>query len=213
MLIVFDCDGVLVDSEIIAARVLAALLGRHGCPITAEDCVRRFTGRTIAGVIDLVRGSGAELPDDFESQLADLDAAAFQRDLRPVPGVPETLTRLAGTAMCVASSGSPEKIRRSLTLTGLLRYFEPHLFSAKDVAKPKPAPDLFYLAAARMNVPVSECLVIEDSPLGVEGAKRAGMRVLGFIGGAHRTPADAEPLRAAGAERVFADMRALPDLI
>lgn len=213
MLIIFDCDGVLVDSEVVANRVLAALLSRHGYPVTAKECLTRFVGRTIPGVVKMVREDGVELPDDFETELAARDREAFAKELTAVAGVERALEDLRNMPKCVASSGSPEKIRGNLTITGLLRFFDPHLFSARDVAKPKPAPDLFHLAAARMNAAPGTCTVIEDTALGVEGAKRAGMRVFGFIGGGHRVPADGEVLRNAGADLIFDDMTRLPHLL
>jgi len=213
MLLIFDCDGVLVDSEIISNRVLAAHLSRYGYPMTSTECRDQFLGRTIPGVIDMVRDEGIDLPDDFETTLREKDIKAFADDLKPVTGMQATLERLHQTPKCVASSGSPEKIRSNLQTTGLLGYFEPNLFSARDVAKSKPAPDLFYMAAERMGARADSCTVIEDTTLGVEGAKRAGMRVLGFIGASHRVPSDAAALRQAGADLIFEDMTQLPTLI
>ncbi len=213
MLIVFDCDGVLVDSEIIANRVLAAELSRYGYPVTGAECRARFIGMTIPGVIAKVSDGGVDLPEDFEAKLREKDQAVFARELKAVAGVDAALERLSSYPRCVASSGSPEKIARNLEITGLRRHFGDHLFSAKDVTHPKPAPDLFYMAAARMNADPAEAIVIEDTALGVEGAKRAGMTAFGFIGASHRSPADTAMLRAAGADLVFADMQELPDLI
>ena len=213
MLIIFDCDGVLVDSEIIANRVLAALLSRHGYPITAGECRAKFLGRTIPGVIKMVADEGVVLPDDFETLLRDKDVEAFAAELKPTPGMRAALEQLTQLPKCVASSGSPEKIRRNLEITGLLRFLDPHLFSARDVKNPKPAPDLFLMAASRMGEGADRCTVIEDTPLGIEGAKRAGMRALGYIGGSHRVPADEKILRDAGADLVFADMAQLPRLL
>ena len=213
MLIIFDCDGVLVDSEVIANRVMAALLSQHGYPVTAAECQDRFVGHTILGVIDMVAEAGVTLPDDFEDQLIARDHAAFAKDLQPVAGVQVTLERLHDRPKCVASSGRMEKIRNSLTTTGLLKYLDPHLFSARNVAQPKPAPDIFFHAASRINTDPSQCTVIEDTPVGVEGAKRAGMRVFGFIGASHRVPDDAGMLRAAGADMIFDDMTQLPQML
>jgi len=213
MLIIFDCDGVLVDSEIIANRVLAALLSRHGYPITAAECRAKFLGRTIPGVVKIVADDGVVLPDDFEQRLRDKDIEAFAAELKPTSGMRRALEQLAHRPKCVASSGSPEKIRRNLETTGLLRYLDPHLFSARDVENPKPAPDLFLMAADRMGERPDRCIVIEDTPLGIEGAKRAGMRALGYIGASHRVPSDEKILRAAGADLVFADMAELPRLV
>lgn len=212
-LIIFDCDGVLVDSEPVANRVLAALLSRHGFPMTAEESMAKFVGRTIPGVIKMVADAGIDLPDDFEAQLRERDREAFARELQAMPGMAAALEQLAGRPKCVASSGSPEKIRDNLTLTGLVRFFDPFLFSARDVTHPKPAPDLFLMAAARMGVAPDRCTVVEDTPLGVEAAKRAGMRALGFIGGGHRKPSDADVLRKAGADEIFDDMSRVVGLV
>lgn len=213
MLIIFDCDGVLVDSEIIANRVLAAHLSRFGYPVTGAESRTRFLGRTIPGVIKMVADEGVELPDDFEATLREKDSAAFARDLQPVTGMQSTLEQLGSIRKCVASSGPPTKIRSNLETTGLLRYFDPYLFSAREVKKPKPAPDIFLLAADRMGFATNQCTVIEDTPLGIEGAKRAGMRAFGFIGASHRVPADEKMLLQAGADQVFADMTQLPSLL
>ncbi|MEX0692805.1 MAG: HAD family hydrolase [Rhodospirillales bacterium] len=213
MLIIFDCDGVLVDSEIISNRVLAAHLSRFGYPVTGAESRARFIGRTIPGIIKMVTDAGVTLPDDFEATLREKDIVAFARELRPVNGMQSTLEQLGGFRKCVASSGSPDKIRRNLETTGLLHYFDPFLFSARDVKKPKPAPDIFLLAADRMGFAADRCTVIEDTPLGIEAARRAGMRAFGFIGASHRVPADEKMLLQAGADRVFADMTHLPSLL
>ena len=212
MLILFDCDGVLVDSEIIGNRVLAALLSANGYPITAAQSRARFLGRTIPGVIDMVGEVGVRLPDDFEDQLRLRDEAAFSAELQPVPGVTEVLERLPGPR-AVASSGALTKIERNLEITGLRRFFGRHLFSAEMVRHPKPAPDLFHYAMRAMGHDATETVVIEDSPLGVEGAKRAGMRVLGFHGASHCTSTTADTLRSAGADAVFDKMADLPRLL
>lgn len=213
MLIIFDCDGVLVDSEMIANRVLAALLSRHGYPATASECRAKFLGRTIPGVIKIVADEGVILPDDFEEMLRDKDIEAFAAELKATPGMRAALEQLTHLPKCVASSGSPEKIRRNLETTELLRFLDPHLFSARDVKNPKPAPDLFLMAAARMGEHPDRCTVIEDTPLGIEGAKRAGMRAFGYIGASHRVPTDEKLLRDAGADLVFNDMAQLPRLL
>ncbi len=212
-LIIFDCDGVLVDSEIVACRVLAALLSRHGYPITASESLGKFTGQTIPGVIKIVAEEGVELPEDFEAQLRERDIEAFARELKAPPGMAAALDQLADRPKCVATNGSPDKTRVKLTLTGLIRHFEPFVFSASEVKNPKPAPDLFLMAANRMGFAPDNCVVIEDSTLGVEGAKRAGMRVLGYIGASHRQPEDGDVLRRAGADLIFADMLELPRLL
>ncbi len=213
MLIIFDCDGVLVDSEIIANRVLAAHLSRFGYPLTAAESRARFLGRTIPDVIAMVRDAGIDLPDDFAATLRARDIEAFKKDLKPVPGIAETLTHLQNIKKCVASSGSPDKIKRNLQITGLIQHFDGRMFSAVDVDKPKPAPDLFLLAASRMNALPASCIVVEDTALGIEAAKRAGMRAIAYIGASHRSSADAGPLRKAGADIVIDDMTQLPSVL
>jgi len=210
MLVIFDCDGVLVDSELIASRELAAYLSDLGRPTSAEQCREAFTGLSLKAVADMVRKDwGVALPDDFVSALRARDQKAFERDLKAIPDIEHTLDALDAMKIryCVASSGMPEKIHHSLTLTGLLHRFDGHLFSAAQVEHGKPAPDLFLLAARTLGIAPADCWVIEDSPAGVQGAKAAGMRVLGFTGGSHCGPRYAEKLSAADA--VFADMRDL----
>jgi len=212
-LVIFDCDGVLVDSEAIACRVLAELLSDLGYPITVDQCRDRFTGISIPSLIAKVEADwGRDLPSDFETRVSDRDRAAFARELQPIPGVAAAVDEI-NLPVCVASSGSPEKIRHSLTVTGLLGRFEPNLFSASQVARGKPVPDLFLHAAAGMGVDPSGCVVIEDSIAGVTAAIAAGMRVLGFAGGGHCGPGYADGLSAAGVPVVFDDMRNLPDLL
>lgn len=213
MLILFDCDGVLVDSEIIANRVMAAHLSAHGYPITGAQTRERFIGRTIPTIMKMVADEGVDLPDDFEATLRAKDEVAFARELKPVAGVVEALRRLDGQPRAVASSGSMAKIERNLDITGLRPFFAQHLFSAAMVANPKPAPDLFLLAAREMGYAASNCMVIEDTPLGVEAARRAGMRAIGFVGASHATPALANTLRQAGAEQIFDDMARIPSIL
>ena len=210
MFVIFDCDGVLVDSELIASRELAAYLTDLGRPTTGQDCRDNFTGLSLKSVAAKVHELwGLTLPDDFVADLRRRDFHAFERDLKIVPGVAEVLDALdsGGVGYCVASSGTPEKIHHSLTITKLLDRFNGHLFSAAQVANGKPAPDLFLHAARLMGVPPESCTVVEDSPAGVAGAKGAGMRVLGFIGGSHCGPDYAMSLHQADA--VCADMPAV----
>lgn len=213
-LVIFDCDGVLVDSEVVAARVLAGQLCAIGIPITADGCIARYTGISMPSVLERIEaewGKGV-LPVDFLDRVRTADAKAFAAELRPVPGVREAVEALT-QPKCVASSGRLAKIRLTLGLTGLLPLFEPHLCSAEMVARGKPWPDLFLHAADSMGVPAARCVVIEDSVAGVRAGRAAGMRVLGFTGGAHCPPGHAEVLREAGAHRVFADMADLPALL
>ena len=214
MLLIFDCDGVLVDSEMIASRVLAAHLSSHGYPVTAKQCRERFTGKWMTDVVGMVRDAGVDLPEDFIQTLKDKDKEAFTRELKPMPGVLDMVRSLSHDR-CVASSGPIVKMETTLGISGLLPFFKPHLFSAAMVRRGKPEPDLFLYAANAMDRAPGDCLVIEDSTAGVTAARRAGMRVLGFAGGSHarEVAGYGKTLMAAGAETVFDDMMRLPDLI
>lgn len=212
-LVIFDCDGVLVDSEMIASRQLAAFLTDLGRMTTAAECRATFTGMSIKSVGDHVRQDwGMTLPSDFVEQLRLRDIEAFAQELQPIAGVADALASLATsqTAMCVASSGTPEKIRHSLTITGLLDFFDDRLFSATQVTHGKPAPDLFELAAYEMGVCPQDAIVIEDAAPGVQGGVAAGMTVYGFTGGSHCTEETEDQLRAAGATAVFGAMDEIP---
>ncbi|WP_291995514.1 HAD family hydrolase [Candidatus Accumulibacter sp. ACC003] len=210
-LLVFDCDGVLVDSEPIASRVLAETLTELGFSLTPRQAIDRYTGISLPAVLAQVAAEwGRALPTDFAARLR--DRQAFAAELQAMAGAAAMLAGLA-LPKCVASSGKLDKIRGNLALTGLLPYFAAHLFSAEMVARGKPAPDLFLLAAERMAVSPARCLVIEDSIAGVQAARAAGMRVVGFTGGAHMRSGDAEALLAAGASAVFSRMHDLPRLL
>jgi len=212
-LIIFDCDGVLVDSEVISCRAHAETLTRHGYPITAEQVLTRFLGvsdREARQTIEIELGR--KLPDDFESEMKQAALQRYADDLRHIPYVNETITAIA-LPKCVASSGTPEKIRHGLTCAGIYDLLAPHIFSATQVKRGKPAPDLFLYAAKQMRASPERCVVIEDSVPGITGALAAGMAVLGFHGGSHCRPGYADTLRAAGAVITFDDMRQLPDLI
>ncbi len=209
-LIIFDCDGVLVDSEPIANRVMAEAVTALGWPLTAADCIARFKGHHFDTVIAAVEARlGRPAPEDWVANLRAATGAAFERELQPVPGVLEALDAVAesGVAYCVASQGPPEKMAVSLGMTGLRARFEGRIFSAYQVARGKPHPDLFLFAAQTLGVAPPRCLVIEDSPLGVTAARAAGMNVLGFA-----SEGDGADLAAAGA-RLFRDMAELPGLL
>lgn len=206
-LVIFDCDGVLVDSEPPANRVLARAIRELGWEMTVDEVTRRFKGLSLADCVRIVEERlGAPVPADFLSRLNERTYAAFREELRAVPGVERVVASLR-VPRCVASSGSHEKMRLTLGLTGLLPYFDDHLFSATEVARGKPAPDLFLHAARAMGAPPNACVVVEDSLPGVQGAVAAGMRVLGFA-------REEEPsrLEAAGAV-AFRDMNELLPLI
>ncbi len=212
-LVIFDCDGVLVDSETIGCRIEALLLTEAGFAITADEILGRFTGITARETFRTLEAErGGPLPEGFEERVREEIHAAFTRELLAVAGVALALERIA-LPVCVASSSDPARIAHSLEVTGLLGRFAPHLFSAAAVARGKPAPDLFLHAAARMATPPARCLVVEDSVAGVQAAVAAGMRVLGFTGAGHCPPDHAARLAAAGAARTFASMTELPDLL
>lgn len=212
-LVIFDCDGVLVDSELLACVVHAEVLTAHGYAITADEVHRRFLGRSAREArMEVETELGFALPDAYTAQLRATIDRVFGAQLQAVPHIGATLEELP-QRICVASSGTPTRIRSSLTTTGLLDRFDPHLFSAAQVERGKPAPDLFLFAAAQMGVTPGRCVVIEDSIPGVTAAVAAGMTVLGFHGGSHCHPATAAALRAAGADTVFDDMRQLPALV
>ncbi|EGX61545.1 hydrolase [Streptomyces zinciresistens K42] len=209
-LVIFDNDGVLVDSEPISNRLLAAYLTELGHPTSYEDSVRDYMGSAMHRIHDLVRErSGQRLPADFDDVFHARVFAAFERELKAVDGVVGVLEKLAGDGVpyCVASSGSHERIRVGHRTTGLRRFFdEGRIFSAQDVGRGKPAPDLFLYAAERMGVAPQRCVVVEDSPLGVRAGVAAGMDVYGFTA---MTPAG----KLSGATRLFADMAELTDLL
>ncbi|MFH9734839.1 HAD family hydrolase [Streptomyces sp. NPDC017260] len=209
-LVIFDNDGVLVDSEPISNRLLAGYLTELGHPTSYDDSLRDYMGAAMHRVHDLVlERTGRRLPEDFDDIFHGRVFAAFERDLEPVPGAVGVLEKLAGDGVpyCVASSGSHERIRVGHRKTGLDRWFDDErIFSSQDVGRGKPAPDLFLYAAERMGVAPERCAVIEDSPLGVRAAVAAGMDVYGFTA---MTPA----AKLGGATRLFGDMGELADLL
>ena len=212
-LIIFDCDGVLVDSELLASQVLSEELEKNDVDVGPRECRERFTGSSLKRVKELVfQSTGIELPDDFEDQVRKRDRHVFEERLAPVSGIEEAL-ELINTPVCVASSGSLEKITHSLKLAKIYDHFAPNLFSAEMVNRGKPAPDLFLYAAEQMGVAPERCLVVEDSPVGIKGAQKAGMTVFGFAGASHAGPGYAEMLDLTGAPIVFREMFMLPNLI
>ncbi|WP_405676200.1 HAD family hydrolase [Streptomyces sp. NBC_01511] len=208
-LVIFDNDGILVDSEPLANTILAGYLTELGHPTTYEDSLRDYMGAAVHRVHDLIHErTGQRLPEDFDDTLHRRVFAAFERELMPVEGVTKVLGKLAadGRPYCVASSGSHERIRVGHRKTGLDRWFEPGtVFSAQDVGRGKPAPDLFLYAAERMGVSPARCVVIEDSPLGVAAARAAGMDVYAFTA---MTPVE----KLAGATAYFSSMAELTEL-
>ncbi|MGI5427686.1 HAD family hydrolase [Streptomyces sp. CA-179760] len=209
-LVIFDNDGVLVDSEPISNRLLAAYLTELGHPTSYEESIRDYMGSAMHRIHELVlERTGQRLPESFDDVFHARVFAAFEQELVAVGGVSGVLEKLAadGVPYCVASSGSHERIRVGHRTTGLSQWFdEERIFSSQDVGRGKPAPDLFLYAAERMGVAPERCVVVEDSPLGVRAAVAAGMDVYGFTA---MTPAE----KLAGATRLFSDMGELADLL
>jgi HAD superfamily hydrolase (TIGR01509 family) len=213
-LVIFDCDGVLVDSESLAMRVLLEGLGEFGYAIGEEAAYERFLGRSLANMQAVLRAEfGSELPPDRLDRMRQRLFEVYRQELMPIDGVAAMLDRLA-IPRCVASSSQMERLRVSLEVTGLLSCFVPHLFSATMVAQGKPAPDLFLHVAERMAVAPAACLVIEDSAAGIEAGLRAGMRVFGFVGGSHaRAAAYRANLATLAPDLIFDEISQLPELI
>jgi HAD superfamily hydrolase (TIGR01509 family) len=213
LLVIFDCDGVLVDTEPLANASFSRALRAQGLDWSPEETIRRLMGLSLKSCVEIVEAElGRNLPDDF---LETMQAYTYQsfRDapLQPIGGVKEAIVALqkAGCDTCVASSGSPEKMRFTLGLTGLWDLFDGRIFSASQVPRGKPFPDLFLHAAIAMNVQPFDCVVVEDSVPGVRAARSAGMRALAYAGESYANPA---ALKQAGGE-VFEAMKQLPELV
>ena len=206
---IFDCNGVLVDSESIVAEVASTELTHAGFVVGPDIVARFFAGRRpIDMLADIEAATQRKLPPDFATTLAAATLRRLRAELRATAHVEHALTWLRGPK-CVASSAPLDRVQASLESTGILRFFEPYLFSASDVPRGKPAPDLFLHVAAKMRVNPAECIVVEDSAAGVSAAHAAGMVPIGFIGGNHTNPSLGTHLLSAGARAVIADMRAL----
>jgi HAD superfamily hydrolase (TIGR01509 family) len=212
-LVIFDCDGVLIDSESLAAQVHADALVALGYDTSPAQVIRRFTGMPDREMYALIeREWGRSLPEGHDEGIKAALSARYRSELQAIPHVHDAVDAI-DRPTCVASSSAPEKLRLGLALTGLLDRFAPFIFSASQVRRGKPAPDLFLFAAEQMDAQPARCLVIEDSVAGVTGAVAAGMRVLGFAGGSHCGLDHERRLVDAGAEIVFDDMRRLPALV
>jgi HAD superfamily hydrolase (TIGR01509 family) len=213
VLVIFDCDGVLVDSEPLANQSFSRALKPHGLDWTVEETMRRLMGRSLKSCVEICEAElGRRLPDDFVEKMQEVTYRSFREaPLQAVPGARDAVRTLqeAGLATCVASSGSPEKMEFTLGLTGLWELFEGRIFSASQVPRGKPFPDLFLHAAIAMNEQPFECVVVEDSVPGIQAARSAGMRALAYAGApyAHR-----ESLAQAGGT-LFEDMEQLPGLV
>ncbi|MBV9604220.1 MAG: HAD family hydrolase [Solirubrobacterales bacterium] len=208
-LVIFDCDGVLVDSEPIAVRIDVEMFAELGMTVSEREVIERFVGRSPEVLVQAVEEQlGHPPPDGWEERAESRLRRAFEAELQPVAGIREALA-LISLPVCVASSSPPERLRFKLELIGLYERFAPHIFSATEVANGKPAPDLFLHAASRMGVDPARCVVVEDSRYGVQAARAAGMSVLGYTGGG------LIPIEVLRGPRtvVFDDMRRLPELL
>ena len=204
-LIVFDCDGVLVDSEVLSIGGLVEVLNQAGIPATYPMIARYFGMKQADIMLKVAEETGHDVPLQVSARIWPTIRERFEADLKPMPGLADFLRRHPDTKRCVASSSGLDRIRNSLRLTGLAPFFGDSIFSSSQVARGKPAPDLFLFAAATMAVDPKGCVVIEDSRFGVEGALAAGMTALGFAGGSHIEPHHARALAEAGALYVERD--------
>ena len=198
-LLILDCDGVLIDSEVLASRTGSDCLAACGIDMPAADVRRRYTGMSLpAWTADVQALHGTQLPAGFAEVFATRLRQRFELELQPVPGIVALLDALP-MPRCVASSSSPERLRHSLTLTGLHGRLAPHIYSVAHVTRGKPAPDLFLYAAARLGTPPGRCVVVEDSVAGIQAARAAGMHAIGFCGGSHCDAGHAARLMESGA--------------
>lgn len=213
-LIILDFDGVIADSETLANSLLAESISAIGVPTTLDDCIRLFMGKRWEDCRQAVaEWIGAPLPPGFEESHRARSRLEMRRDVGPVAGVAGFLERHAHLPRCIASSSSPEWLDHCVDKFGLRRHFGTNLFSAVEVAKGKPAPDIFLRAAERMGVAPQSCLVVEDSASGVIGARAAGMTVIGFLGASHIRDGHGDRLLESGAHHLAADYAAVTRLI
>ena len=205
-LIIFDCDGVLVDSEVLSCRCLSKVLSGYGIDLGLDQALDLFLGRSTTAIVEYYEALGRSIPEEFSTELRAGVRAAFTSALCPIEGV-NTLLEGLKIPHCVASSSDLDRVSYSLFLTGLAAHFDKRLYTSQMVERGKPAPDLFLYAADRMQADPRRTLVIEDSISGIEAAKAAGMTVWGFVGGSHYQSRDGKALLyEAGADRVFGRM-------
>jgi len=211
--LIYDCDGVLVDSEVLAGAALAELMTNLGHPLTGAECTRIFGGLNVTDVLAKAEQIlGRPVPPDRGKEAGQRLLERFRQKLQPVNGVAAAIASLP-YRRCVCSSSAPERLRLSLDVTGLAPLFGKDVFSAAQVQRGKPAPDLFWFAARALGEAPSDAIVIEDSPLGIAAARAAGMRSIGFVGASHVAPDLRERLKAAGADLIVDAMVDLPGAI
>jgi HAD superfamily hydrolase (TIGR01509 family) len=207
--VIFDCNGVLVDSELLVTATASQQFARIGLTLPPDLLARYFTGRRTADMLaEIEIAAGRKLPEGFAAHLSAAILDRFRYDLQATAHAAHALTWLRGPK-CVASSSPLARMRMSLETVGLLKFFDPYLFSASELQRGKPAPDIFLLVAEKMRVPPRDCIVVEDSPVGVAAAAAAGMTPIGFVGGSHAGPKLAARLMASGARTIINDMRRL----
>jgi HAD superfamily hydrolase (TIGR01509 family) len=212
-MLIFDCDGVLIDSEILICQIVAESLCEIGYEISTKEVIRRFAGRPAVEMHrELETDLGRPLPPDFGQNVHDRSIAVYRSALSAMPDIHDALSKIH-VPICVASSSEPDKLRLGLHLTRLEERFHPNIISASMVRRGKPAPDIFIFAAGWLRTPPADCIVIEDSVAGTIAAVQAGIRVLGFTGGSHCPPDHDQRLREAGACDIVPDMHALPDVL
>jgi HAD superfamily hydrolase (TIGR01509 family) len=205
-LVIFDCDGVLVDSELLSCRCLSEVLAEFGIALSQDQALELFLGRSTRAIEEHYRDLGQAVPDGFLPRLKSHVLKTFAGSLQPIPGIAATISDVR-LPTCVASSSDIDRVALSLDVTGLRSHFGERLYTAQMVRHGKPAPDLFLHAAEKMGAQPARTLVIEDSASGVQAGKAAGMTVWGFVGGSHYRRRDGHAiLAAAGADRVFAQM-------
>ncbi len=208
--LVFDCDGVLVDSELLVAQIVARVKTEMGRPISVEEQIEKFVGMGVTS--PFVREELNRLPEQYLETVKPEILSTLKRELQPIPGIKRALAQIP-EPKCVASSSPPERIELALEVTGLLSFFKDAIFSGLQVTSGKPSPDLFLFAANKMQWDPEACLVIEDSEAGVAAAHAAGMQVLAFTGGSHMRESRISKLRELRPQMIFSDMNELPEIL
>lgn len=214
MLIIFDCDGVIMDSTILHTQAESLCLEKIGIKISAEEMAERFSGIADKDVFKtLEKENGLKLPENINQRFLDEKISLFKKNLKPMPHMEKTLKNLSNIPYCIASGTSIEMLNFMLSETNLINYFSSNVYSAEMVPRGKPFPDLFLYAAEQMNTPPQTCIVIEDSVAGIKAATASSMKSLGFTGGSHCGPKHNQKLKQAGATITFNNMKDLPQIL